>query len=222
MWEIGNAGDRRMELLDRMMTQLFGNFRPREVRIFLPLGYLLLGIFGLMSQEVVVAWESNDEPDLLGYKVYYGYASRRYETCIDVRLVTEYTLTTLPESGTFYFAVTAYDVAGNESDYSQEVSISLNVPSDGYFSLMPNYPNPFNPETGIPYFLPKRLSITLAIYDLLGREVKLLEQGVKEAGRYEARWDGTDRIGMPVANGIYFCRLLVGNLCQTKKLILVR
>jgi len=211
-----------MQLLNRIGKRFFRDFELREVGIFLPLVYLLLGIIGVWSQEVVVAWESNDEPDLLGYKVYYGNASRLYRGCIDVGMSTEYTVTTLPESGTFYFAVTAYDTAGNESGYSQEVSISINVLPDRFFTLMLNYPNPFNPETRIPYFLPKRLSITLAIYNLLGRQVKLLEDGVKNAGKYEALWDGTNQTGMPVANGTYLCRLIVGELCQTKKLILLR
>jgi len=74
------------------------------------------------GSSLIVSWSPNTEPDLKGYKVYFGTASRSYGPPVDVRLDTTYAVVNLTEGVTYYFAVTAYDTAGNESDYSVEVS----------------------------------------------------------------------------------------------------
>jgi photosystem II stability/assembly factor-like uncharacterized protein len=75
------------------------------------------------------------------------------------------------------------------------------------FRLEQNYPNPFNPETGIRYELPHDSNVTLAVFDLNGRRVALLESGLKTAGQHFVRWDGRDDEGRRVASGVYFYRL---------------
>ena len=70
----------------------------------------------------MLAWDANTEPDLSGYKLYYGTASGTYGTPINVGNVTTYTVTGLTDGQTYYFAVTAYDSVGNESGYSNEVA----------------------------------------------------------------------------------------------------
>jgi len=181
--------------------------------------YFFIGANGAWGQGVIIVWNNNKEPDVAGYKVYYGKISRTYNNCVDVGKTTEYKIPALPEDDVFYFAVTAYDSAGNESAYSNEVAIGN---SNALFSLGSNYPNPFNPVTFIPYSLPKKLFINLAIYDLLGRRIKLLENREKAAGNYRVQWDGTDERGAPVAAGLYICRLVVGHFCQARKLTLRR
>jgi hypothetical protein len=69
-----------------------------------------------------LAWDPNEEPDLAGYRVYYGTTSGKYIDFVDVGRVTAYRLDDLLEDVTFYVALTAYDTAGNESDRSDEVS----------------------------------------------------------------------------------------------------
>jgi hypothetical protein len=76
-----------------------------------------------------------------------------------------------------------------------------------HFQLHQNYPNPFNPETTIRYEMPFQGQATLAIYDLIGRQVVLLDAGFKQSGEHVARWDGRENLGNPVPSGIYFCRL---------------
>jgi hypothetical protein len=86
------------------------------------------------------------------------------------------------------------------------------------FALQQNYPNPFNPSTVVGYQVPATSTITLAVYDLLGREVAVLASGVKEAGRYEATWNAA---GMP--SGVYLYRMTVdGGQSFTKRMMLVK
>ena len=72
------------------------------------------------------------------------------------------------------------------------------------YSLAQNYPNPFNPSTVIGYRLPQSGSVKLAVFDLLGRDVALLAQGVQEAGTHTVNWNAAR-----VASGVYFYRLEV-------------
>jgi subtilisin family serine protease len=75
------------------------------------------------------------------------------------------------------------------------------------YSLAQNYPNPFNPGTSIGYDLPEPAFVTLTVYDLLGRTVRVLVNGQQPGGRRWAEWDGVDTRGMPAASGAYFYRL---------------
>jgi hypothetical protein len=74
-------------------------------------------------------------------------------------------------------------------------------------ALAQNYPNPFNPETNIRYALPHDGKVTLAVFDLTGRQVALLESGMQTAGEYTVRWNGRDSAGNRVTSGVYFYRL---------------
>ena len=70
-----------------------------------------------------LVWERSSESDLAGYKVYYGTSPGNYTSVVDVGNVTEYELCGVPAGNTYYLAVTVYDIANNESDFSEEVSI---------------------------------------------------------------------------------------------------
>ncbi len=99
------------------------------------------------------------------------------------------------------------------------------LPED--FSLAQNYPNPFNPTTTIPYELPVRGKITLAVFDITGQRIQILDAGEKPAGRHSVRWDGRNQNGQPVASGMYFYRLTVetGNgrlFTKTRKMIYLK
>ena len=74
-----------------------------------------------LSANVTLAWNPNMEEDLAGYRIYYGTGDGDYNYTVDVGNQTEYTVTDLEEGLPYYFAATAYDLAGNESDYSNEV-----------------------------------------------------------------------------------------------------
>jgi hypothetical protein len=116
------------QLLSTVATRRDGTTIKRETRMrrILSLGVLLFLIAALGCDERMIyldlAWDANQEPDLAGYKVYYGTSSREYINSVDVGNVTSYRLDNLLEDVIFYVAVTAYDTAGNESDFSEEVA----------------------------------------------------------------------------------------------------
>ena len=84
------------------------------------------------------------------------------------------------------------------------------------------YPNPFNPRTTIAYELAETATVELAIYDLRGMLVRVLEAGPRSVGRHEATWDGQDKAGHGAPTGTYFCRLSTPQGSQTRKLTLAR
>jgi hypothetical protein len=90
------------------------------------------------------------------------------------------------------------------------------------FSLSQNFPNPFNPSTRVVLDIAARGRVLLAVYDVTGEFVTTLMDGDYAAGRYEVTWGGRDDFGLSVASGVYFCRLTVGPLSVTKKMLLVR
>ena len=94
-------------------------------------------------------------------------------------------------------------------------------------ALLPNYPNPFNPETWIPYQLSKPTDVTLRIYAVDGKLVRLLDLGHQHAGLYHSRsraayWDGRNQIGEPVASGLYFYTLTAGEFTATRRLLIAK
>lgn len=94
-------------------------------------------------------------------------------------------------------------------------------------ALLSNYPNPFNPETWIPYHLSKSANVTLAIYNVKGEMVRQLALGHKAAGSYLSRnraihWDGKNQSGEKVATGVYFYRFTAGDFSATRKMLIIK
>ena len=91
--------------------------------------------------------------------------------------------------------------------------------------LLPNYPNPFNPETWIPYQLATATDVQITIYDATGKVVRRLDVGHQPAGYYTDRsraayWDGKNALGEPVASGVYFYTITTGELTATRKMLI--
>ena len=94
-------------------------------------------------------------------------------------------------------------------------------------AFLPNYPNPFNPETWIPYQLAKPSDVTLTIYNMKGNIVRQLALGHKPAGLYQSRtraayWDGRNGLGEKVATGVYFCTFKAGDFTATRKMLILK
>jgi hypothetical protein len=124
---------------------------------------------------------------------------------------------------------------GNGSDqimnHPSKIVLKLNSENDipKEFSLIQNYPNPFNPRTIIRYQLPAYSHVRLKVYTVLGEEVKILIDGVEDAGYKSVEWNAQDNSGNGIASGIYFYRLEAISISepnniflQVRKMILLR
>lgn len=101
-----------------------------------------------------------------------------------------------------------------------EVLVARRLPEQ--FALLQNAPNPFNPVTEIRYQLSEASVAVIAIYDALGREVRVLVDGFVEAGYRSMVWDGRDEAGELVASGVYVIRMEAGDFLAVRKLTLIR
>ncbi|MBS1493602.1 MAG: T9SS type A sorting domain-containing protein [Bacteroidetes bacterium] len=113
------------------------------------------------------------------------------------------------------FAVGANGVIYKKDNIVAVTQISTTVPSS--INLYQNYPNPFNPETTIKFDLTKSGYISLKVYDMTGKEVQNLFNGVKEAGSYQLKFDGAS-----LNSGIYFYKLMTNGTTITKSMVLVK
>jgi hypothetical protein len=127
---------------------------------------------------------------------------------------------------TYYYRVTAFDHAGNQSDFSDVVEAALLsamedlVPAE--FALHQNYPNPFNPTTQIKFDLAEDGLVTIKIFDVMGRELRTLVNSVRTAGYHSIQWDATNQLGEGVSAGMYIYMIQAGDFISTKKMVLLK
>ena len=94
-------------------------------------------------------------------------------------------------------------------------------------ALLPNYPNPFNPETWIPYHMAQGAEVEITIYDSMGVRVRRLTLGYQAPGYYADRgraayWDGRNEDGESVASGVYFYQLRAGDYAAARRMVIVK
>jgi hypothetical protein len=128
---------------------------------------------------------------------------------------------------TVYYRLIAYDDAGNSSEYSVAIDVTvlwadLGIAIPDEFALHQNYPNPFNPVTTLRYDLPENGLVNIIIYDMLGRQVKTLVNQTHDAGYRSVIWDATNDYGKSVSAGIYLYQIQAGEYMQTKKMVLLK
>ena len=121
------------------------------------------------------------------------------------------------------YTVTAEDV--KRSLIQLPALVAYEIPKET--ELLSNYPNPFNPETWIPYRLAEDAFVTLTIYDGMGQVVRSLNVGHRVAAVYESRskaiyWDGRNNLGETVASGVYFYTLSAGEYAKTRKMLILK
>ncbi|MBD3179314.1 MAG: T9SS type A sorting domain-containing protein [Candidatus Latescibacteria bacterium] len=122
-----------------------------------------------------------------------------------------------PESGYRY----RVDVAGESGTVTLFLTEEKNTPAPK-FELSQNFPNPFNPATTIRYSISDREHVVLDIFDVSGRRVARLVDGVQSAGYHTQKWTGQNAGGDQVSSGVYFYRLVTGKESMTRKMILLR
>ena len=121
------------------------------------------------------------------------------------------------------YTITAKDVRRSRIELPALIAYEIPAKTE----LLANYPNPFNPETWIPYRLAEDAFVSLTIYDGNGRVVRTLNVGHRIAAVYERRskaiyWDGKNKLGKTVASGIYFYSLSAGKYSATRRMVILK
>ena len=121
--------------------------------------------------------------------------------------------------------ITGIDLTSNSITSINDDKNGLQIPND--FVLQQNYPNPFNPSTTIEFALPVSARIKVKVYNLLGQTIKVIYDGVKDAGYHQMNWNSDDASSNSVSSGIYFYELSASGFDgrefnQMKKMILIK
>jgi hypothetical protein len=175
----------------------------------------------VLGDAIRVAWELTTDEDLRQYALL-----RRQKGTTSWNTIAELPLDS--PSGSFLDR-------GAARGKSYEYTMLVRTQSDEFSSpivdvefkgmeltLGRSYPNPFNPQTVIPYDIPANGRVRMAIYDPSGRLVRLLVDEAQEAGKHETSWNGRDDAGRTVSSGVYFCVLETGKERRTQKLVLLK
>ena len=173
---------------------------------------------------VTLTWDHSQDEDF-GYHKVYRYDLNSEEPAIEFTTADTFFVDNVSNSNLEYW-VTAVDLNGNESDPSNVVTITLAI-EDGLsvpieFALQQNYPNPFNPSTQIQYALPTDANVTIAIYDLVGRQIRTLVNEQVNAGFHSTLWNATNDMGSPVSAGVYIYTITANDFRDVKKMILLK
>lgn len=136
-------------------------------------------------------------------------------TWSDEFIPTTFPLSDVKSSNVRGFAVGFNGVIYKKDNIVSVTQISTEVPTS--INLYQNYPNPFNPETTIKFDISKSGFISLKVYDISGKEVQNLFNGVKEAGSYQLKFDGAN-----LNSGVYFYKLMTNGTTITKSMVLVK
>jgi len=150
--------------------------------------------------------------------------------------VKAYTFASLGETQDSVFVINAN--LNTETDYHQGIQVRFYdqegkeilagtallkiTPVPARYALGQNYPNPFNPTTTIHFELPEDAHTRIAIYDLLGREIVLLENRPFNAGYHQVVWQGRDTYGNAIPSGMYFYRMVANGFSSTRKMVFLK
>jgi hypothetical protein len=184
------------------------------------------------SGVVAIRWDKNSAADFSYYNIYrstinnFEPDSTNYYSIVDTAFFRD---TTTITNGKLYYRITAVDSCGNESVPGEQITVTITgidegeVEIVGEYKLYQNYPNPFNPTTIIPFKLKERSYVKVMVYDIKSEMLSVLVNETKEAGYYEAEFNGSN-----FASGIYLYRIEVigqGTIpvyMEMKKMVLVK
>jgi arabinogalactan endo-1,4-beta-galactosidase len=136
-------------------------------------------------------------------------------------------LISAPQLGSVWENVTLFDFPGEvlssiEAFRPSSTSVDTDHTVTDLLALSQNFPNPFNPETTIRYSLGRGGKVSLTIFNQLGKEVVSLVNEWQPAGTFAVTWDATDHRGSPVATGVYYARLTLGEGKTLRSMLLLR
>lgn len=163
-------------------------------------------------------------PDLAGYRLYRG-SSASFQPG-PTNLLSALTTTAFndPAGMPFYYRITAIDVHGNESPSALLLpSGTLGVDGSQWRpALAPPVPNPARGSTTLAYAVPREEVVRLALYDVDGRLVRMLFDGVEPAGEHVVTWDLRDQAGRAVGAGLYLARFEAAGRVITRRVMAIR
>lgn len=191
---------------------------------------------GILAEEtqsgVQLSWDKPADTDFKYFAIYRGATSdfspagtEPYATTTENAFSDQDVIV----GNTYYYRIAGLDFSGNESQFSEAIPIMITkvnetgkteIPKE--FVLEQNYPNPFNPSTKITFGLPSSQQMKIAVYNLLGKQIRLLAEGSFPAGYHSIIWDARDDFGRQVGPGIYFCRMENRTTTLIKKMILLK
>jgi hypothetical protein len=184
---------------------------------------------------VTIAWTADDawsgvDDAVLHYTLDAGATWQPIAVITDPLVTTHDWTVPAAETDSARVRVTVTDMVGNTGSATNERWFSIGSPSGvgeagitPRFVLAGNYPNPFNPSTTVRFAVPWSARVRLAVFDLQGRLVRVLRDGLAEGpGWHEAQWFGQDAAGRQVGAGVYFYRLEAGAFRETRRMTLVK
>jgi len=172
------------------------------------------------EQEVTLYWQAPNSQYVTGYNIY------RDGVLIGSSSDLQFTQQ-LVEEGVYLYSVRAVYRLGDESDpVTTEVSVSVSeidiVTGANKSGLLGNYPNPFNPNTNISYYMAHGGNVTIEVYNNKGQKIKALVDGVQSSGEHIVVWDGRDDSGKNVSSGIYLYKMECDDYVSIKKMVLMK
>ena len=193
------------------------------------------------GDKVILRWRTETEVNNIGFTIYRSESKDSNYTKIafvsgagNSAMPTDYQFkdTKVEPGKTYYYCLEDIDITGerNKSDRLKVVVPKLKLASLGIIkkcALLQNFPNPFNPETWIPFQLAQNAPISINIYDTEGQLIRTIALGNQNAGVYTTKakaayWNGRDSFGEKVASGIYWYTLQAGEYRATRKMVIVR
>lgn len=171
---------------------------------YFPLPVELISFTGIAeNNNVQLEWATATENNNFGFEIERKFENGNFATAGFVNgsgtktSRTDYLFTDKDlQSGIYSYRLKQIDFDGN-FEYSQEINVSLSVP--GAYVLYQNYPNPFNPSTTIKYSVPQTSFIKINLYDIIGNEIKTIDEGIKKAGMHQVELSAAE-----LSSGVYF------------------
>ncbi len=175
----------------------------------------------------MLRWETSFESGTRGYRILRSEQKEGSYATITPELIAssqsasggsyEYRDETLFANRTYWYRLQVEANDGQVAEYGP-YSVTYRLSNE----LDQNVPNPFNPTTTIGYAVAHDGHVRLTIYDVSGREVRVLVNERQHADRYRVVWDGRNDAGQRAASGVYFYQFVAGKFTQTKKMVLLQ
>jgi len=195
----------------------------------------------MMEDKVVVQWQTQTEQDNLGWDVYRSDRKDGKYTKINAKIIAgagtsatshdyKFVDEEVETDKTYFYYLENIDQNGEQHKSHIIRVISIQPTVFGKIkctALLPNYPNPFNPDTWIPFQLAHVADVSVTIYSATGQLIRTLSLGKLPTGSYTqkekaAYWDGKNDIGERVSSGVYFYHLKAGDFNATKRMLIVK